>query len=244
MFGSFSPPAAKEGDQLVGAVATAAIKAMFQQTESLTAQVRAFPVAKLLMGSLDGFDLKGQGLLMRNGLRVQRMDLKVQALSIDIGAVFAGQIRLRQPTSGTLQVMLTETDLTKAFNTPFIREKLQKMTFEGKPLKFKDTQVQLTDDGQWHLMSAVAVGDGPFEPVKLRATIRLEQGRRIIFADPVYEGDSEPIGSAVIGHINNLMDLDKFSLDGVALRIFRCEVRRGMLTFHGSANIRHFPGPR
>ncbi|WP_218080435.1 LmeA family phospholipid-binding protein [Anthocerotibacter panamensis] len=244
MFGSFTPPAAQEGDQLVGAVATAAIKAMFQSTDSLAAQVRAFPVAKLLMGSLDGFDLKGKGLLMRNGLRIQQMDMKVQAISLDIGAVFGGKVKLRRPTNGTIQVILTEVDLSHAFNTPFIVEKLQRMTLEGQSLNFKETKVQLLDGGLLHLSSSIAVGDGSYQPVSLRACIRLEEGRRILFTDPQYQEDgaSARIAQAVLGHLNSLLDLDKFKLDGVQLRIFRCDIRKGQLVFHGSANIRHFPG--
>jgi len=246
VFGSFSPAASQGGDQLVGAVATQAIRAMFQQTEQLTAQVRAFPVAKILMGSLDGFDLKGRGLVMRNGLRIQQMDLKVQAISLDIGAVFGGAIRLRQPTSGTIQVILTENDLSRAFNTPFIREKLQALTLDGQPLSFSDTQMQLTDDGGLALQSLIAVGQAEAQLVSLKAKIHLEGGRKILFIEPEYEGEPEAqrIGAAVIGHINQLLDLDKFKLDGVTLRIFRCELRRGYLVFHGSAQIRQFPGTK
>ncbi|WP_287129832.1 DUF2993 domain-containing protein [Candidatus Cyanaurora vandensis] len=246
MFGSFSPTANQGGDQLVGAVATTAIRAMFQQTDTLTAQVRAFPVAKILMGSLDGFDLKGQGLLMRNGLRIQQMELKVQAISLDIGAVFGGAIKLRQPTSSTIQVVLTEQDLSRAFNTPFIREKLHVLTLDDQPLTFQDTKVQLLDGGLLRLQSLIAVGKTVPQPVSLQARIHLEGGRRILFSEPEYEGDpeSQRIAEAVIAHINLLLDLDKFKLDGVTLRIFRCDIRRGQLVFHGSAQIRQFPGSK
>ncbi len=246
MFGGFTPPASQNGDQLVGAVATSAIKALFQKVERLEAQVKAFPVTKLLMGSLDGFDLLGEGLLMRNGLRIQRMQMQVQPISLDFGAIFSGKIRLRQPTSAALKVVLTEKDLTDSFNTPFITSKLQLVKIDDQALQFKETCTRLLEGGLWQLTSQIAMGNQPFEAVSITCRIQCEGGRRLLLIDPVFEGtpQAQHIGQQVIEHINGLMDLDKFSLDGVSLRIYRCEIRPGQLMFHGATEIKHFPGAR
>jgi LmeA-like phospholipid-binding len=241
----FSPFQNKGGDEWVGSVATAAIAALFKTTDSLNAKVRANPVSKILQGSLDGFDLVGRGLEMRNGLRVARMDLRVQAVAIDLSSLMGGKIKLRQPTSGTLSVVLSEKDLSRSFNTPFIVEKLQLLTFEGEPLNFSNTGVELQDGGIMLLYSQISVGKET-EPldVRLRTKITLEEDRRILFSDPIIEGSerSQAVAIAILDHINSLMDLDKFKLDGVALRMHRCDIRRGQLTLDGSAKIRHFPG--
>ena len=68
MFGGL-PSMGQGGDQVISKAVTAAIAALFKQTESLEAAVRAEPIAKLLQGSIDGFDLVGQGLRMYNGLQ-------------------------------------------------------------------------------------------------------------------------------------------------------------------------------
>ena len=56
------------GDQLVSKAVTAAISALFKRTQKLEVNLRAEPVAKLLQGSVDGFDFIGQGLLMYRGI--------------------------------------------------------------------------------------------------------------------------------------------------------------------------------
>jgi len=55
VFGSL-PFSNQSGDQLISKVVSAAIAALFKRTGKLTATVRAEPVAKLLQGSIDGFD--------------------------------------------------------------------------------------------------------------------------------------------------------------------------------------------
>ena len=55
VFGSLPFPD-QGGDRLISKVVSAAIAALFKQTGQLDATVRAEPVAKLLQGSVDGFD--------------------------------------------------------------------------------------------------------------------------------------------------------------------------------------------
>ncbi len=86
-------------------------------------------VAKLLQGSLDGFDFIGQGMQMYNGLRSHVMELYLQAASIDFSAIFTGKVKLRQPIQATMRAVLTESDLTTSFNTPFVIEKLQRLKY-------------------------------------------------------------------------------------------------------------------
>ena len=54
-----TPFSNQSGDRLVSKVAGTAIGALFKRSEKVEANVRAEPVAKLLQGSLDGFDFIG-----------------------------------------------------------------------------------------------------------------------------------------------------------------------------------------
>ncbi|MGH2412898.1 MAG: LmeA family phospholipid-binding protein, partial [Microcystaceae cyanobacterium] len=125
------PFPSQSGDQLVSKAVSAAIAALFKRTGKLEANVKAEPVAKLLQGSIDGFDFIGNSMLMYNGLPIEAMELYVQAVSIDFSAIFKGQVKLRQPTQATMRIVLTEADLTTSFNTPCVVEKLQQLQYQG-----------------------------------------------------------------------------------------------------------------
>ncbi|GCL55964.1 hypothetical protein NIES3806_33210 [Microcystis aeruginosa NIES-3806] len=242
VFGSLPFPN-QSGDQLISKVVSAAIAALFKRTGKLTATVRAEPVAKLLQGSIDGFDFIGQSMLMYNGLRIEAMELYVQAVAIDFSAIFTGQVKLRQPTRATLRVVLTEEDLTTSFNTPFIVEKLQRLEYEGKSIHCQNTELILNDDKTLTLKSLIKLGEE--EPILLEMTtaVVVEERLKIQFVDVVYQGDerSKALGEALISHVNNLMDLDKFALDGTQLRVDRLRLKDKQIIFYGIADIERFP---
>ena len=224
------------GDQIVSKAVSAAIAALFKRTGKVEAMVRAEPVAKLLQGSVDGFDFIGNGMLMYNGLRIEGMELYVQAVSIDFSAIFKGQVKLRQPTQATMRVVLTEEDLTTSFNTPFVVEKLQRLEYEGQALNFQKTEMLVNEDKTLTLRSQVKLGD-------MTAQVEVEERRKIQFTDVKYQGDdkAKSLGKALIDHVNNLLDLDKFALDGTQLKVDRIRIRNKELIFYGIAKIDRFP---
>ncbi|MBD2102861.1 DUF2993 domain-containing protein [Leptolyngbya sp. FACHB-261] len=249
MFGGFSglPFQGQSGDKVVGSVATTAISALFKHTEALEARVKANPVSKILQGSLDGFDFWGQGLQMYNGLRLAALSLQVEAVAIDLSALLTGQVKLKTSTRSTMRVVLSEEDLTRSFNTPFILEKLQQVSFEGQALYFSDIEVQLLDDNQLSLSAKVGVGSTS-NPValSLKARLELQDDQRVVFTDVVYDGEGQTVALAqtLITHTNSLLDVEKFNLDGVQLRFQRCDTRDRKLIFKGTARFDQFPKRR
>ncbi|HEY9908553.1 MAG TPA: DUF2993 domain-containing protein [Thermosynechococcaceae cyanobacterium] len=246
MLGSL-PFTGQGGEQIVSKVVSAAIAALFKQTGKIAATVRAEPVAKLLQGSVDGFDFVGNGLLMYNGLRIEVMELYVQAVAIDFSAVFSGQVKLRRSTQASLRVVLTEDDLTTSFNTPFVVGKLQQLLYHGQPLQFQSTQMSLNPDKSLRIQAQVCLGDAA-EPLSLDITARLEveDRRKIQFVEMTYEGEPEAIelGKALISHVNSLLDLDRFALEGTQLRVDRARIQNQQLVFYGIAQIDQFPTRR
>ncbi len=235
---------AQSGDRLVSKVAQGAIAALFKRSEKIQANVRAEPVAKLLQGSVDGFDFIGQGMEMYNGLRIEVMELYLQAVSIDFSAIFTGQVKLRQPTQASMRVVLSQTDLTASFNTPFVIEKLQRLKYEDRPLYFQNTQMTIDDNKAIRLQSQVTVGNSE-QPVNLDITtyLEVEDRRKIQFVNVHYGGDAQAVelGKALINHVNNLLDLDKFALENAQLRVDRLRVQNNSIVFYGSAQINQFP---
>jgi hypothetical protein len=234
----------QSGDRMVSKAVTAAISALFKRTEQLEAIVRAEPVAKLLQGSVDGFDFIGKGMLMHSGLRVESMELYVQAVSIDFGAIFRGQVKLRQPTQASMRIALSEEDLTASFNTPFLTEKLQQIRYQGKPLYFQNTQITLNDDSSLRLQTQISTEKtGTPALVDVTARLQVEERRKIQFVDVTYGESTQgtEMAQAIIDHLNNLLDLDQFALDGMQLRVDQLRLRNKKLTFYGVAHINHFP---
>jgi hypothetical protein len=234
------------GDQIVSKAVSTAIAALFKRTEKISATVRAEPVAKLLQGAVDGFDFIGKGLQMYNGLRIDALEFYVDAVAIEFGAILTGQVKIKQPTKATMRVVLTQDDLTSSFNTPFVVEKLEKLQYEGSSLSFRETQMKVNDDKSVTLTSTVQHGDQPPVELAMQAEVEVIDRRKIQFINVQHEGsgDAVELGSSLMDHVNSLLDLERFALDGMQLWIDRLRVQPEQIVFYGTAQINQFPKRR
>lgn len=228
---------------MVSKVVSTAIAALFKRSDRVEANIRVEPIAKLLQGSVDSFDFIAGGLLMYNGLRIEGLELFSQAVSIDFSEIFQGRVKLRQPTQSTMRVVLTEQDLAESFNTPFVMKRLRLLELEGKALDMRQIDVQISNEGTVQVTGEARLGDEEWMPVDFTAKVELQDRRKIQFVDAVYAGDeaSVQLSQALVGHVNDLLDLDKFALDGTQLRVDRVRVREHKVVFYGTAEIERFP---
>jgi LmeA-like phospholipid-binding len=245
------------GEQLLNTVASKSIAHLFSQSESVQVQVRCFPSSKLLQGSIDSFKMQGRGLLIRHQFQVEEMSFETDALSLDFGSVLQGQIRLKQPAQAIAQVVLTEAGINAAFQGELVAKRLVNISSPelnaisgDEPVTFTDIQVQILAENQVILQ---AQADLPFHGqvgFRVITTLEVERRRRVIFAKPQFQPDSlspdlNPIGDrlshAFITLLNGMVDLDRFDLDGVTVRINRLETENQRLIFSGYAQIEHFP---
>ncbi len=261
MFGGFTgtknPSSTDWGEQMLNTVASKTIRHLFTQSESVEVSVRCFPSSKLLQGSIDNFKMSGRGLVMRREFRAEEVSFETDAVSLDFGSVLKGQIQLKQPTQAIAQVVLTEDDINQSFKAELVRKRLENLTNPGltdlsggDPVSFTDVQVQLQPNNRVRLFAKANLPNLGLVPVSLSCTLTVERRRRILFQDPKFEADVVPedlrdisqiLTDALAEILNNMVDLDRFNLDGVTLRVNRLETQGKKLVFSGYAQIDHVP---
>jgi hypothetical protein len=259
MLGGFtaSPPGADFGERMLNTVVSQSIRHLFTQSEVVDVVIRCNPSSKLLQGSIDSFKMSGRNLLIRRDFQVAEMSFETDAVSIDFGSVLSGKIRLRQPTQAVAQVTLTEEGMNQAFKAELVSRRMQGISTPelsnlsgGEPVSFTDVNLQLLPDNQIRLFAKTDLPNGTV-PISLSATLAVERRRRILFQNAQFEADLVPeelrgvakiLTLAFADILNNMVDLDRFDLDGVLLRINRLETQGKRLIFSGYAQIEHFPG--
>ena len=87
-------------------------------------------------------------------------------------------------------------------------------------------------------------------PVSMTATLAAERRRRVRFKDAKFQSEAVPESLRDISDtltkvfaeiLDNMVDLDRFNLDGVTLRINRLETQGKTLVFSGYAQIERVP---
>lgn len=258
MFGSFTAntPGTDFGERMLNTVASQSIRHLFSECESVEVIIRCNPSSKLLQGSIDSFRMGGRNLVIRRDFQVAEMSFETDAVAIDFSSVLSGNIRLRQPTQAVAQVVLTQAGINQAFTATLVQARLRglddpKLTqlSGGEPVSFTDVNVQLLPDNRLKIFAKAELPNGSV-PISLSTTLEVERRRRLLFQNPQFEPDVVPEHLRSISEIltkefaeilNNMVDLDRFDLDGVVMRINRLETQDDRLIFSGYAQIEHFP---
>ncbi len=245
------------GEQMLNTVAGKTIRHLFTQSEFVDVSVRCFPSSKLLQGSIDSFKMSGRGLVIRREFRTEEMSFETDAVAIDFGSLLKGKLNLKQPTQAIAQVALTEDDINDSFKAELVRKRLENLAIPalnelsgGQAISFTDVQVELQPNNSVRLSAQADIPDQGVVPISMTCTLAVARRRRILFENPQFDGETVPeslremsrtLTTAMAEILNNMVDLDRFNLDGVTLRINRLETQGKKLVFSGYAQIDHIP---
>ena len=244
------------GENLLNKVASQTIRHLFTRSELVEVNVRCQPSSKLLQGTIDSFKMSGRGLVIRREFRTEEMSFETDAVSLDFGSVIQGKIALKQPTQAIAQVKLTEKDINKSFQAQLVRKRLENLSLPAlesisgqEPVSFTDIELQLLPQNAIKLFAKASWGDRSV-PVSLSCNLAIERRKRILFNNVQFEGEDIPedfkevsrqLTEALGEILNNMVDLDRFNLDGVKMRLNRLETQGKNLLFSGYAQIERVP---
>lgn len=245
------------GERMLNTVASQSIRHLFTSSEDVDVSIRCSPSSKLLQGSVDSFKMSGRQLVIRREFRADEMSFETDAVAIDVRSMLAGKLKLRQPTQAVAQVVLTEEAINQAFEAELVKKRLCDVDMEaltnlsgGEPISFRSVQVSLQPNNGVTIQAETDLPNRSAVPVSLKATLAVEKRRRVLFQnaefvpDPVPDdlrGLSKVLSEAFVEILNGMVDLDRFDLDGVLLRINRLETRGKQLLFSGYAQIERVP---
>ena len=200
--------------------------------------------------------MSGKGLVIRRDFRTEEMSFETDAVSIDFSSVLQGKIALRQPTQAIAKVKLSEADINQAFKAELVRKRLENISLPaltnlsgGEPVSFTDVKLELLTKNRIKLFAQANLPNGNI-PISLKCTLAVEKRRKILFNNPEFQSEDIPEDlqgisrtlTDILGDIlNDMVDLDRFNLDGVTIRINRLETQGKILLFSGYAQIEHFP---
>ena len=255
--GLTDPKGTDWGERMLNTVASQTIRHMFTKSESVEVSVRCYPSSKLLQGSIDSFKMSGRGLVIRKDFAAEEISIETDAVAIDFSSVLSGKLRLKQPTQAIAQVVLSEAGINDAFKAQLVTKRLENLTQPaltalsgGKPVSFTEVQVQLLPKNRQRISAKADLNNGELVPLKMTITVGIEKRRRISFKDPEIELDqipeaqreiSQSLSLALAEILDNMVDLDRFDLDGVKMRLNRLETEGQKLIFSGYAEIERIP---
>ncbi len=236
------------GDIALNKVVEIGINSQLDTVEKLDVDLRTNPI-ELIQGKVDSIEISGRGLVVKQDLRMEAIQINADVVSIDpLKAVF-GNIELTQPTDAEAQIILTEADINRAFSCDYVRDKLQglKLEMDGVPVTVDvlEATLDLPGENKFAIAAAFSLREQN-EVKKFSATASPqihENGNRISLEILAAEGQGLTLKliMVIFEQLTALLDLRNFNIPGVSLQLHKLEAQQGRLVIHANTQISQIP---
>lgn len=235
------------GEQALGKVAEVAIASQLDETENVNVDVSTNPI-ELMQGKVDAVSISGEGMVMKQDLRVEALGVSIDSVSIDPLKAVVGQIELTQPANAQMQVLLTEEDINRALNSEYLRNKMHNLSVDvqGNRSAFdiQYAKVQLQRASEMDLDVSILLK--PENEIKqFSATARpflADNGQRIALEILSAEGKGLTLEfvTALLEKLIELLDLRNFDLNGASVQLKDFDIQAGKVLVRGTSVVDKF----
>ena len=236
------------GEQALNKAAEMGISSQLDQVEDLEVDIKTDPL-KAIQGQVDSVTIEGEGMVMQGDLRMEELEMHMSGVAINPLSAAFGKIELTKPTDASTRVVLLESDLNRAFNSDFVRSKLQsqQVHVNGQLMTIKPQQVdfRLPGEGKVSINATVQLDNGETKQVAFTAVPSVSASGQTVTLKDVQYGESEEISpeltKALVDQTSDLLNLSNFDLEGMTLTIKSLQVEAGKLTLSASAHVEQIP---
>ncbi|MEH2015021.1 LmeA family phospholipid-binding protein [Nostoc sp.] len=237
------------GEQALNKAAEIGLSSQLDEVESLDVNIKTDPL-KLVQGEVDSVTIEGEGMVMQKDLRMEEFDMQMTNVAINPLSVAFGKIELTKPTEANAQVVLTETDINRAFNSEYVRSQLQsqKINVNGQltTIEPQNVEFRLPGDGKVAINATMKIVEtGENQQVAFSAVPRISANGKTVTLENVEYGESGEISpdltKALIDQTSELLNLSNFDLEGMSLQVNQLKVEVGKLTLQAQAHVEQIP---
>jgi hypothetical protein len=236
-------------EQFLSQEAERIVSNQLDQVEQIDIDVQT-DLLKIVQGQADGVSVSGQGLIIKEDIRVQEIKLQTDSISINPLSALFGQIELNQPVNTTARVVLIEADINRALTSDLVRSKTQnfELKVDGEIVGFslQEIQIFLPGNGKIEFSAKVLLKEmGNTRPLGFTGIVRPRTHSQPLMLEGFHctqgEGISIELGVAIMQKIKELVNLPSLKWEDVVFRIKDLEVEKGILTLIIETQLKQIP---
>jgi LmeA-like phospholipid-binding len=236
------------GNLALSKVVEIGIASQLDVVEEIDVDLRTDP-GNLIQGKVDSIEITGKGLVVKQDLRMDTIQINTDRVSIDPLRALLGNIELTQPTDAQARIVLTEVDINRALSSDYVRAKFQglKMEMDGQPVTIDIQEATLDLPGENKFVIAATFLMRESNEVKKFAATAIpeihEDGNRISLEILAAEGQGLTLKlvTVIFEQLTALLDLRNFNIPGISLKLHKLEAQPGKLVIHAQSLIEKIP---
>lgn len=239
------------GQQTLNRIAEFALSTQLDESEKLKVDIQTDP-SLLAKGKLESLTIDGKGLVMQKDLRMQKMLINLENIAVSPMKALMGNIELTETSSGEAQILLTDGDINRAFNSEALQAQMQnlQMQVDNQPvtLDVLGVECHLLEEGSVSIDAKIKIQEtGELKQTYFTTIPRVSDGGRGVSLDEVSYAEgkelSQELTVALLDKARNILNLNNFEMEGISLGINQLAVRKGELKLSAIAQITKFPKP-
>ena len=236
------------GNQALSKVAEIGITSQLDTVENIDVDIRTDP-GKLIQGKVDSVVISAQGLVTKQDLRMEDVTVSIDRVSINPLSAILGNIELTHPSDAEALMVLTQSDLNRAFSSDYMQAKLHglKVEMDGQPVTI-DVQCATIDlPGKNKLVIAgdfTVVGQPELKKISATAIPAIAAGGNQISLEILAaegQGLNLRLVMAIFEQLIALLDLRNFDIPGMSFQLHKLEAQVGKLVIHAKAQVAQIP---
>ncbi|BAZ82806.1 DUF2993 domain-containing protein [Sphaerospermopsis kisseleviana CS-549] len=236
-------------EKLLAQAAQSRLTEELDESEKIDVDIQT-DIGKIIQGKVDGVAIAGQGLVIKEKIRVQEIKLQTDSIAVNPFSAIFGQIKLNEPVNAIAHVVMEETDINLALTSEIIRSLVQKfqLDVDGKVVKFEPQEMQvflpadetlefqgkiwLKEQGNSHILGyhAIAHPRTQTKPAMLES-FRCTQG----------EGIRIELITAAMQKVKEILNLPYFEWEDMIFYIRDMQVKKGQLILMLAAHVKQLP---
>ncbi|MBW4565107.1 MAG: DUF2993 domain-containing protein [Mojavia pulchra JT2-VF2] len=236
-------------EELLAQAAENRLTDQLDEVEKIDVDVKT-DLFKIVQGEVDEVSLTGQGLVFQQDIRVQEIKIQTDSFAVNPLSALLGQIELNEPVNAIARIVMTETDINRAFSSEFIQSQMQSwdLNVEGEIVTFNLKQIQLSLPGNGKIefrLKVMLTERGNSRPLGFTAIIRppLHPQPLLLESFNCTEGEGLSIETitALMQKLKELQNLPYFEWDNTLLRIKDMQVQKENLILLVEVNMKQIP---
>jgi hypothetical protein len=233
---------------IVDQVVAAEIRSRVKGVEQLAVRIDNVPSYQLVNGKVDRIRIASRGIQPVENFRIDTFELESAPIDVNLQVLQQGGINalrdsLRHPLQGGMRLVLTESDLNQALQSPNIKAKIQQLInnllpkeedIEVKSFELLDTRLDFMGNNRFgvavKLQQNSSSSEKPPETLELwlEVTIKVIAGRSVQLLNPSGTLNGRKLSTRLLnGFAEGLSeDLDLRSLEkqGITARLLQFEI--------------------
>jgi len=239
----------KIGEQALNKAAELALSTQLDEAKNLEVKIKTDP-GKLARGELDSFAVEGEGLVMEDNLKMERLEIATNTIAVNPLKALTGKLELSKPTTGKARIVLNETDVNNAFTSEIFQSKMQdfQVNLEGEEIIVDTQRVScsfLKGDRVKIDAEILLKPQGETQKFAFSTAMKIREDRRGVLLENVsYEEGTElspKLTTVLIDEAREILHLSNFEMEGISLLLESLEVAEGKLTLQATAKMTQLP---